>query len=186
MEKCNTEEMRRIRKCYWSGDFIDYISHNASRASKLWCMALQPLLYFFCRAYVPTVSSVIAFRRSSRKEIGLSRFRQSTFSYHQKLRILPKTAHFTVLIRDNEGIISECMFSACVRFPTYMECIDVNKVKRIRLLLWIGMQLCCTHSMNSNFMQVWIDVVMPYCLSDKGFARNVVIRDQAWETDSIL
>ena len=176
MESVDTESMLVKRKWLWIGDALRETGYASSRSSYI--QSVAAVVRYVCGVAVLCPHEVIGFRASTKHEKRLSRFGRSiVFAEH--LRHLEQTAHLTVLVE----IMPDCrraqlMFSASLDHPASIECIDVDRAPRVRLVLWVGKELRQMYAFGDSFVAVWCETVLPRsCELNAGRCR---IREKPW------
>lgn len=135
------------------------------------------LLCWHCR--IP--GKVVAFRDAEMKERRLSRFHTKT-RFYGKLRRLNCSQHLIVLVQAEESRAP--LMISMLKNKMCLEIIDVEKVKGIRFLIWLGVQILSqTPLLSTSFLSVWNETVIPICV--RGAEPQVAqIRYHAWQIES--
>lgn len=173
-----TDDMRLERKCLWIGDILEACSEAAPRINDI--QIIKPVLRILCALYVPG-GQPLAFRRATRSESTLSRF-FSPFRFHRSLRKVRRACHMVILTKYHDRT-AQIMLSASPNHLSWVECLDIDRVRHIRFLLWVGSQLQCQLALSDLFMSVWANTVIPVCHENKNSFRRV--RNGPWILQSI-
>ena len=160
-ETCTTEQMHALTVSFPLYRVLSHAASVALYAGQPEVLRWKTLYMHILCVCVPDCVDLLAFRSSTEKERRLSRLYDGIRLLHRSPLRGSASSHITFLIRTTERRRAQIMLSVLKRDSTLCECIDVDRVRKIRFMLWRGSCLGSTYALRSDFEVVWRDAVIP-------------------------
>lgn len=158
------------------GDTVHAAAHSSGKDPKF-RLAKNFIRLLLVVGRIPGVP--VAFREANAEEQHLSRF-YSFIRFRRKLYKCNRSHHLIVLLKERQTL-KPLMFSMH-RHEDRLEIMDVSKVRTIRFLIWLGLQIQDTVCLPSSFLSVWNEVVIPHCTRDTDVVREPTVVNRPWRT----
>ena len=182
MQSVSTEDMCVRNLWYWIGDVIREAEtiYSSSTSVEKYIVLGQ----YLCNNILYLKCKLIGFRSVTRNERDLSRFHRS-IDFLGSLRCLNRTSHLMLLVEMPDEQRAQLMFSCSLEEPQSIECIDIDKVRVIRFVIWVGIQISEQFCIDTSFMAVWCTNVLPLCHVSCETNKHKVLTS-AWEVSKRL
>lgn len=165
-----------MRAFYTLGDTVHAAAHLSGKDPQF-KLAKNFIRLLLLVGRIPGVP--VAFREANAAEQHLSRF-YSCIRFHRKLYKCNRSHHLIVLVKERQ-MLTPLMFSMH-REGNRLEIMDVSKVRAIRFLIWLGLQIQEATCLPTSFASIWNEVVIPCCTRDAVVVEEPTVRSRPWST----